>query len=581
MERKGIIILTTALGVVLIQIIGLTFTQVVSANSVLTFQCGFGADKSYTVSMPDGVAKNGSGCEGELVLDSKVKVIDREAFANSKLTSVVIPDSVKSIGHRAFKNSLINSVVFGNSVQWIGEMAFENTKISNVIIPDSAERINNWIFRGAPILNVEYCLAYVWGLIGDGRETDWRLKSWFSVNPTCPAEKLKLANERYKVRQEQIAQEQIAFHKAEAEKAAAEELCKQTSKTTRIVCNGVTTEIESISITPSKYSIGGVSLGGTKTSVSDYQEMKVRIVITQFNPQPQIVPSLEIKDLRLIFRLNSQRTANCTPFQKLSDLIKSTPQNGSGSFVFTTQISLPRTCSIGTYTTELWFVLGDKDPWVDLSSLPGSSFEIIESPPTEGIRCYAEGAVRKVGTSTLICEYSYPLPPNAPGEPVNLRRSSEVMLWRSSSNFKQTTVVYKGQKIGSKCSKAEVGLTVSTPKDLLKCTKVSSSSNVWKSIQVSDSDNARAFVGKACSALKVASRTRYIYNFNSLGTMLTEFTTASRFDSQYESVRLSAQLLYDKVVSKKFVQASFLQSALNQLNAACGTSVSERDFLLS
>jgi hypothetical protein len=309
--------------------------------------------------------------------------------------------------------------------------------------------------------------------------------------------------------------------------------------------------------------------------------MKVRIVVTQINPQPQIVPSLEIKDLRLIFRVNSQRTANCAPLQKLSDLKKSTPQNGSDSYVFTTQISLPRTCSIGTYTTILWFVLGDKDPMVDLSSLPGSSFEILESPPTEGIRCYAEGAVRKVGDLTLICEYSYALPPNAPGEPVNLRRSSEVMLWRSSSNFKQTTVAYKGQKVGSKCSKAEVGLTVSTPKDLLKCTKVSSTSFVWKSIQVSNSENAKAFVGKGCSALKVASRTRYITNFNSLGTMLTEFTTASRFDSQYESVRLSAQLLHDRIVSKKFVQASLLQSALNRLNATCGTSVSERDFLLS
>jgi hypothetical protein len=403
------------------------------------------------------------------------------------------------------------------------------------------------------------------------------------VNPTCPTEKLKLANERYKLRQEQIAQEQIAYRQAEADKAAEERYCKLTSTTPKSVCNGsVTTLIESISITPSQYAIGGVSVWvGGKTAVPDYQDLKVRIVIMQHNARPQIVPSLEIQDLRLIFQLISSRTSTCKADQKLSNLTKSTPQSGSDSYVFTTQISLPRTCSIGTYTTSLWYVLGDKDPVADLSSLEGSSFEILESPPTEGIRCYAEGAVRKIGTSSLICEYSYPLPPNAPGEPVNLRRSSEVMLWRSSSNFKQTSVAYKGQKVGSKCSKAELGLTVSIPKDLLKCTKVSSTSLVWKSIQVSNSENAKAFVGKACSALKVASRTRYISNFNSLGTMLTEFTTASRFDSQYESVRLSAQLLHDRVVSKKFVQASFLQSALNRLNATCGTSVSERDFLLS
>ena len=82
-ERKRITALTTALGVILIQIICLAFVQVANANSVLTFQCGLG---TYTVSMPEGVARNGSGCEGELVLDSSVKHIAQEAFAKSKLT---------------------------------------------------------------------------------------------------------------------------------------------------------------------------------------------------------------------------------------------------------------------------------------------------------------------------------------------------------------------------------------------------------------------------------------------------------------------------------------------------------------
>ena len=168
LKRIRIICKSSLIGIVLFQFLFLTSAQVGKAESVVTISCGIGSDQTYTVSIPDGIARNGSRCEGELILDLRVKIIADTAFANSKLTSVVIPDSVVSIGNSAFKDSQVKSVILGESVYFIGEMAFENTKISSVIIPDSADNFGGWIFRGTPITTVQYCLFYV---VGYGPDT--------------------------------------------------------------------------------------------------------------------------------------------------------------------------------------------------------------------------------------------------------------------------------------------------------------------------------------------------------------------------------------------------------------------------
>ena len=73
-----------------------------------------------------------------------VKSICSEAFKNSKITSVVIPDSVTSIGTSAFSSCYsLTSVVIGDSVTSIGSFAFSwCTSLTSVVIPDSVTSID-------------------------------------------------------------------------------------------------------------------------------------------------------------------------------------------------------------------------------------------------------------------------------------------------------------------------------------------------------------------------------------------------------------------------------------------------------
>ena len=52
---------------------------------VLTFPCGNNA--TYSVTLPAGVATDGSKCSGPLEIDKSVKIIGKNAFSFSKITS--------------------------------------------------------------------------------------------------------------------------------------------------------------------------------------------------------------------------------------------------------------------------------------------------------------------------------------------------------------------------------------------------------------------------------------------------------------------------------------------------------------
>ena len=77
-----------------------------------------------------------------------VKEICNEAFVNSKITSVIIPDSVTSIGDRAFSTcSKLTDVIIGNSVKSIGTSAFFNCyTLKSINIPDSMVSIGDTAF---------------------------------------------------------------------------------------------------------------------------------------------------------------------------------------------------------------------------------------------------------------------------------------------------------------------------------------------------------------------------------------------------------------------------------------------------
>lgn len=72
--------------------------------------------------------------------------IGKQAFSNSQLTSVSIPDSVISIGDFAFSGNQLTSVTIPNSVTYIGVWAFDSNQLSSVVIPSSVEKIGNGAF---------------------------------------------------------------------------------------------------------------------------------------------------------------------------------------------------------------------------------------------------------------------------------------------------------------------------------------------------------------------------------------------------------------------------------------------------
>jgi len=70
-----------------------------------------------------------------VTIGNSVTVIQGGAFANNQLTSITIPNSVTFIDAEAFAANQLNSLRIGNSLIAIGEMAFRNNQLTNIIIP--------------------------------------------------------------------------------------------------------------------------------------------------------------------------------------------------------------------------------------------------------------------------------------------------------------------------------------------------------------------------------------------------------------------------------------------------------------
>ena len=78
-------------------------------------------------------------------LPSTVKIIEQDAFRNTPITSIVIPDAVESIGDHAFASctSLATITISENSQlkSLVGEYQFEQTVISSFYFPSSLESL--------------------------------------------------------------------------------------------------------------------------------------------------------------------------------------------------------------------------------------------------------------------------------------------------------------------------------------------------------------------------------------------------------------------------------------------------------
>ena len=83
-----------------------------------------------------------------------VTAIGKWAFANSHLTSVMIPDSVTSIASFAFSHNKLTSVAIGSNVIFIGEGVFARNQLTRIAIPSSVTHIGQLAFLNNPLMSV-------------------------------------------------------------------------------------------------------------------------------------------------------------------------------------------------------------------------------------------------------------------------------------------------------------------------------------------------------------------------------------------------------------------------------------------
>ena len=108
-----------------------------------------------------------AGATGAFNIPNTVVTIEENAFADSTISSVTIPNSVKTIGSWAFSGCVnLRTVTLPASVTEIGEGVFGGcTNLTSVRIPASVKTIQKWTFAECESLTDVYY---------DGSEADWK-----------------------------------------------------------------------------------------------------------------------------------------------------------------------------------------------------------------------------------------------------------------------------------------------------------------------------------------------------------------------------------------------------------------------
>jgi tetratricopeptide (TPR) repeat protein len=82
------------------------------------------------------------------VAQGRMEVSELGAFeGNANLTEILIPDTVTEIGARAFKDCGLTSVTLGRAVAIIGESAFRNNKLPVITLPATIRTIRRFAFH--------------------------------------------------------------------------------------------------------------------------------------------------------------------------------------------------------------------------------------------------------------------------------------------------------------------------------------------------------------------------------------------------------------------------------------------------
>ena len=93
--------------------------------------------------------------EGPLVIPENIKLIQEEAFFESDITSVKLPESLKEVSNSCFRECYkLMEVEFGYNLKRIGEEAFCDCILKEIKIPKSVTTIGAAAFGSCPITKV-------------------------------------------------------------------------------------------------------------------------------------------------------------------------------------------------------------------------------------------------------------------------------------------------------------------------------------------------------------------------------------------------------------------------------------------
>ena len=121
------------------------------------------AAKKGAFALPDGVSeireaafKNTALTELTISQDSALDTIRNNAFENSMITSISLPENVTVINAETFKNATnLKSVELGSAVTYIGKSAFEGAKsLTEISLPDTLRDISTGAFKNTGLVTV-------------------------------------------------------------------------------------------------------------------------------------------------------------------------------------------------------------------------------------------------------------------------------------------------------------------------------------------------------------------------------------------------------------------------------------------
>lgn len=91
-------------------------------------------------------------------LPDSVKYIGKEAFRESDVKELILPENLQVIDDRAFQfaNNLNGTLIIPSKVKYIGQNAFQSNYLTSIVFPESIEIIEDGAFLYSELENIEF-----------------------------------------------------------------------------------------------------------------------------------------------------------------------------------------------------------------------------------------------------------------------------------------------------------------------------------------------------------------------------------------------------------------------------------------